>query len=75
MWSDVCHALHGRYGHAILNPIPREWLMLLELLLNPLKALVLEMAHTGLQKKPKKTKGEKATKYCGVNKIWFAEAD
>lgn len=49
--------------------------MLLELLLNPLKALVLEMAHTGLQKKPKKTKGEKATKYCGVNKIWFAEAD
>ena len=63
MWSD--------YSHAMPHPIPRGQLMVLQLLVQTLKPLVLEMVHIDFQE----TKGENATKYCGINKIWFAEAD
>lgn len=63
MWSGC--------SHAIPHPTPRGQLMVLELLLHTLKASALDMAHTDLQE----TKGENATKYCGINKVWFAEAD
>lgn len=63
MWSD--------YSHAMPRPTPRGQLTVLQLLVQTLKPSVLEMVHIDLQE----TKGENATKYCGANKIWFAEDD
>lgn len=53
------------------HPPPRGQLTVLQLLVQTLKPLVLETARIDLQE----TKGEDATKYRGVNKVWFAEAD
>lgn len=53
------------------HPTPRGQLPVLQLLVQTLKLLGLETEHIDLQE----TKGENATKYCGVKKIWFAEAD
>lgn len=63
LWSDC--------SHAVPHPPPRGQLTVLQLLVQTLKALVWEKAHKDLQE----TKGKNTTKYCGVNKIWFAEAD
>lgn len=53
------------------HPPPRGQLTVLQLLVQTLKPSVLETAHIELQE----AKGENATKYHGVNKVWFAEAD